>query len=153
MACKIKKMIESEPVNRNNYKYFNPINTRWMDNDIYGHVNNVIYYSYFDSTVNKYLIDHAGLRIQDSSIIGYVVNSNCNYLSGISYPDEIEVGMRVNKIGNSSVTYGLGIFKKGKKKVCAYGEFIHVFVNRKDSKSVSIPLNIRKALEQLLIND
>jgi acyl-CoA thioester hydrolase len=138
-------------VNRSDYKYFTPITTRWMDNDIYGHVNNVTYYSYFDTAVNRYLINHAGLNIKEAPIVGYVVNSNCNYLSGISYPDEIEVGLLVNKIGNSSVTYCLGIFKKGENKVCAYGEFVHVFVLRSENKAVPIPVTIRTALEELLV--
>lgn len=144
-------MTDSKPLHRNDYKHFYPINTRWMDNDIYGHVNNVTYYSYFDTAVNRYLIEHGGLDIHDAPIVGYVVSSNCNYLSGIAYPDEIEAGLRVVKLGNSSVTYGVGIFQKGEDKVCAYGEFVHVFVQRAENKSVPIPGAIRAALEKLLI--
>jgi acyl-CoA thioester hydrolase len=143
-------MTDGKPLNRNDYKCFYPITTRWMDNDTYGHVNNVVYYSYFDTAVNRYLIEEGGLNIQHAPIVGYVVNSSCNYLSGIAYPDEIEAGLRVNKLGNSSVTYGVGIFKKGEDKVCAYGEFVHVFVNRAENKSVPIPSAIRAALEKLL---
>jgi acyl-CoA thioester hydrolase len=146
-------MTDGKPVNRNDYKYFYPITTRWMDNDIYGHVNNVTYYSYFDTAVNTYLIEQAGLNIKDAPIVGYVVNSSCNYLSSLAFPDEIEAGLRVNKIGNSSVTYGVGIFKKGEDKICAYGDFVHVFVNRAENKSVAIPEQIRKALEGLLITN
>ena len=101
---------------RGNYKYFHTITTRWMDNDIYGHVNNVTYYSYFDTTINQYLIDCAGLNIQKGPVVGYVVNSKCEYFSGIAYPDQIEVGLRVNELGNSSVIYGLSVFKKGETK-------------------------------------
>jgi acyl-CoA thioester hydrolase len=144
-------MTDEKPIYRSDYKCFYPITTRWMDNDIYGHVNNVTYYSYFDTAVNTYLIEQAGLNIKDASIVGYVVNSSCNYLSSLAFPDEIEAGLRVNKIGNSSVTYGVGIFKKGEDKVCAYGDFVHVFVNRAENKSVPIPEQIRKALEGLLI--
>ena len=134
----------NKPIARSDYRLFYPITTRWMDNDIYGHVNNVTYYSYFDSAVNRYLIEKGGLDIQNAPVVGYVVNSSCSYLSGIAYPD-------VNKLGNSSVTYGVGIFKKGEDKACAFGDFIHVFVNRAENKSVPIPAEIRSALEQLVI--
>ena len=145
-------MTENKLVNRSDYKHFYPITTRWMDNDVYGHVNNVTYYSYFDTAVNRYLIEYAGLNILQAPVVGYVVSSSCNYLSGIAYPDEIEAGLCVKKLGNSSVTYGVGIFKKGGSKASAYGEFIHVFVNRAENKSVPIPEIIRTALEKLLPN-
>jgi len=144
-------MSDSRPIARSDYKLFYPITTRWMDNDVYGHVNNVTYYSYFDSAVNRYLIEQGGLDIQNAPVVGYVVNSSCSYLSGIAYPDEIEAGLRVNKLGNSSVTYGVGIFKKGEDTACAFGDFIHVFVNRAENKSVPMPAQIRSALETLLI--
>lgn len=144
-------MSSGKPINRSDYKQFSPIVTRWMDNDIYGHVNNVTYYSYFDSAVNRYLIDEGGLDIHDAPTVGFVVNSHCNYLAPIAYPDAIEVGLRVNKLGNSSVTYGVAIFKKGEETACAYGDFIHVFVERAANKSVPIPESIRNALEKLVI--
>jgi len=142
-------MTDGKPINREDYKYFNSITTRWMDNDVYGHVNNVTYYSYFDTSANQYLIEHAGFDIQNAPIVGFVVHSNCNYLKPIAFPDKIEAGLFVKKIGNSAVTYGVGIFKKGENFVSAYGEFIHVFVDRKESKSVSIPEKIRAALEKI----
>jgi len=142
-------MTDGKPINRQDYKYFYPITTRWMDNDVYGHINNVTYYSYFDTSANQYLIEHAGFDIQNAPIVGFVVHSNCNYLKPIAFPDKIEAGLFVKKIGNSAVTYGVGIFKKGKNFVSAYGEFIHVFVDRKESKSVSIPEKIRAALEKI----
>lgn len=145
-------MTNINTVSRNDYKVFYPITTRWMDNDLYGHVNNVTYYSYFDSAVNRYLIEAGGLDIQNAPIVGYVVNSNCHYLAPISYPESIEVGMRVNKLGNSSVTYGVSIFKQGDQTAAAFGEFVHVFVNRIENKSVAIPTNIRSALEKLTID-
>ena len=98
---------------RLNYKYFSRITTRWMDNDIYGHINNVVYYSYFDSITNKYLIEEGGLDIQNADIIGFVVASNCQYKAPVSYPEPLTAGLRVNKLGNSSVEYGIGIFKEG----------------------------------------
>ena len=143
---------ESTPIFRSDYFAFYPITTRWMDNDIYGHVNNVTYYSYFDSAVNRYLIEEGGLDIQDAPIVGYVVNSQCHYREPIAYPEKIEVGLRVNKLGNSSVTYGVAIFKEGHEQACAYGDFIHVFVDRAADKSVSIPPAIRRALEKLDVN-
>ena len=144
-------MSREKEIKRKDYKVFYPMSTRWMDNDIYGHVNNVTYYSYFDTAVNKYLIENAGLDIHNSPIVGYVVHSNCNYVSGLSFPDVIEIGLRVDKIGNSSVTYAIGVFKKGAEKVSARGEFIHVFVNRKENKSVSIPKSILIALKKIKI--
>lgn len=144
-------MSQEKPIARSDYKVFYPITTRWMDNDLYGHVNNVTYYSYFDSAVNQYLIEEGGLDIHNAPIVGYVVNSGCSYRSSIAYPDRIEAGLRVIKLGNSSVTYGVGIFKEGEAEASAFGEFIHVFVNRAENKSVPIPENIRNALEKLLI--
>jgi len=145
-------MTDGKPINREDYKYFNSITTRWMDNDVYGHVNNVTYYSYFDTTANQYLIEEAGLDIHNAPIVGFVVHSNCNYLSPIAYPDKIEAGLYVKKLGNSSVTYGVGIFKKGENTAAAFGEFVHVFVNRADKKSVSIPEKMRIAMEKLVFH-
>lgn len=144
-------MTENKPINRSDYKHFVPITTRWMDNDIFGHVNNVTYYSYFDTAVNQYMIENAGFKIHDAPIVGFVVHSNCNYLSSIAHPEKIEVGIRVNKLGNSSVTYGVSIFKKGENTASAYGDFVHVFVNRAENKPVPIPQSIRDALEKLTI--
>jgi acyl-CoA thioester hydrolase len=144
-------MSSEKPLSRSDYKKFVPITTRWMDNDIYGHVNNVTYYSYFDSAVNRHLIEEGGLDIHDAPIVGFVVSSHCNYLAPIAYPDAIEVGLRVNKLGNSSVTYGVAIFKEGEDQACAFGDFIHVFVERAANKSVPIPEPIRNALSQLVI--
>ena len=136
---------------RDNYRVFHDIATRWMDNDAYGHVNNVTYYSYFDTAANHYLIHNAGLDIERSEVIGFVVNSGCNYVSPIAYPDEIEVGLRVDKLGNSSVQYGLAVFKKGETQASAHGHFVHVFVNRASNQAVSIPERIRQALSAILI--
>ena len=145
-------MTDGKPINREDYKYFNPITTRWMDNDVFGHLNNVTYYSYFDTTANQYLIEQADFDIHNAPIVGFVVHSNCNYLSPIAYPDKIEAGLYVKKIGNSAVTYGVGVFKKGENTASAFGEFVHVFVNRKEKKSVSIPEKMRIAMEKLLLH-
>ncbi|TDG12674.1 acyl-CoA thioesterase [Seongchinamella unica] len=142
---------EQVPV-RDDYRVFYPILTRWADNDIYGHVNNVTYYAYFDSAANRYLIEEGGLDIGDGSIVGYVVNSGCAYHSPVSYPDELEAGLRVDRLGNSSVQYGLAIFRKGEQVAVANGHFVHVFVERARDKAVSIPASIRTALEKILVD-
>ena len=136
---------------RSDYNFFYPINTRWSDNDVYGHVNNVIYYSYFDTAANRYLIEEGGLDISDGEIVGFVVSSGCEYHAPITYPEPIEAGLRVEKLGNSSVRYGIGIFKQGAEEAVAHGHFVHVFVNRKANKSVSIPENLREALERITV--
>lgn len=136
---------------RKQYKTFVPMNTRWADNDAYGHVNNVTYYAYFDTAANHYLIKEGGLDIEHGAIIGFVVNSGCDYHSAISYPDNIEVGLRVDRIGNSSVQYGLAVFKEGHQNASASGHFVHVFVDRESQKPVAIPSQLRKALEAILV--
>jgi acyl-CoA thioester hydrolase len=143
-------MADNKLINRSEYKKFYAITTRWMDNDVFGHVNNVTYYSYFDTAVNRYLIEVGWLDIHNAPVVGYVVSSNCTYISGVSYPDEIEAALTVIKIGNSSVTYGVAVFKKGENIASACGEFVHVFVNRKENKSVTIPQDIKQALDLLL---
>jgi acyl-CoA thioester hydrolase len=135
---------------REDYKVFYPISTRWSDNDIYGHVNNVTYYSYFDTAANRYLIEQGGLDISDGRIVGYVVNSGCEYHSPITYPEGIEAGIRVDRMGNSSVQYGIAIFREGVAQAAAHGHFVHVFVERAANKSVPIPVGLRAALERLL---
>jgi acyl-CoA thioester hydrolase len=136
---------------RNDYRHFQSITTRWHDNDIYGHVNNVTYYSFFDSTVNTYLIEHGGLDIHGGSVVGFVVSSSCDYFASIAYPDLIEVGLRVAKLGNSSVQYELAVFKAGESEACAAGRFVHVFVDRASNRPMSIPEGLRTALQVLLV--
>ena len=131
------------------YKVFYPITTRWMDNDIYGHVNNVIYYSYFDSAVNMYLINEAGLDIAKSPVVGFIVSSRCNYHAPVAYPDKLQCGVRVNRLGNSSVEYGVALFKEGKDAASADGSMVHVFVDRRINKPVPIPHSARSALEKI----
>ncbi|MEE4146766.1 MAG: thioesterase family protein [Halieaceae bacterium] len=135
---------------RADYRVFYPISTRWSDNDIYGHVNNVTYYSYFDTAANRYLIEEGGLDISDGSIVGYVVNSGCEYHAPITYPEPIEAGLRVDRLGTSSVQYGLAIFRQGEDRAAAHGHFVHVFVERAANRSVPIPAALRSALERLL---
>jgi acyl-CoA thioester hydrolase len=134
---------------RADYRVFYPISTRWSDNDIYGHVNNVTYYSYFDTAANRYLIEEGGLNISDGTIVGYVVNSGCEYHAPLTYPEPIEAGLRVDRLGSSSVQYGLAIFREGEDRAVANGHFVHVFVDRAANRSVPIPPALRAALERL----
>jgi acyl-CoA thioester hydrolase len=135
---------------RSDYAHFQPITTRWHDNDVYGHVNNVTYYSFFDSAVNTYLIEVGGLDIHGGAVVGFVVSSSCDYFASIAFPDRIEIGLRVGKLGNSSVQYELAVFKAGEDEACAAGRFVHVFVDRESNRPVSIPDGLRKALSDLL---
>ena len=136
---------------RADYRHFQPITTRWHDNDIYGHVNNVTYYSFFDSAVNGYLIERGGLDIHDGEVVGFVVSSSCDYFASIAYPELIEVGLRVGKLGNSSVQYELAVFRAGEDEACAAGRFVHVFVDRASNQPVAIPAGLREAMEQLVL--
>ena len=135
---------------RSDYRHFQPITTRWHDNDVYGHVNNVTYYSFFDSAVNTYLIEVGGLDIHNGNVVGFVVSSSCDYFASIAFPERIEIGLRVGKLGNSSVQYELAIFKLGEEQACAAGRFVHVFVDRQSNRPVSIPESLRAALARLL---
>jgi acyl-CoA thioester hydrolase len=123
--------------------------TRWMDNDSYGHVNNVNYYSFFDTAVNRYLIDRGVLDIHTDDIVGFVVETNCSYFSSISFPDTIHVGVRVAKLGNSSVRYELALFRNDDALPSAAGHFVHVYVDRRSNKSVPIPEQVRAVLANL----
>ena len=133
------------------HRWFTPITTRWSDNDIYGHVNNVIYYSYFDSIANRYLIEEGGLNIHDGTTVGLVVNSSCNYHAPIEYPQALEGGLRIDRLGNSSVQYGIAIFVAGEDVACANGTFTHVFVDRESNRPVPIPDQMRQALAAIAV--
>lgn len=135
---------------RDAFRHFHSIATRWHDNDLYGHVNNVVYYSFFDSAVNTYLIEQGGLDIHQGEVVAFVVNSSCDYFASIAFPERIEVGLSVSKLGNSSVHYTLGIFKAGEQQACAAGRFVHVFVERASNRSQPIPEPLRAALSRLL---
>lgn len=136
---------------RADYRHFQPIITRWHDNDVYGHVNNVTYYSFFDTAVNIYLIEQGGLDIHDGKVVGFVVSSACDYFASIAFPDRIDIGLRVGKLGNSSVQYQLAVFKAGEDEACAVGRFVHVFVNRATNQPVAIAGVLREALQRLVI--
>ncbi len=135
---------------RDDYAVFYPITTRWSDNDLYGHVNNVTYYSYFDTVANRYLIEAGGLDIHRAQVIGVVVESHCNYHSAVAYPQNLEAGLRVDKLGTRSVTYGIGIFEAGAQQASANGHFVHVFVERANNTPAPVPDAIRRALEKIV---
>lgn len=132
------------------YPWHADIQTRWMDNDCYGHVNNVVYYALFDTAVNQYLIQHAGLVPATSREIGVVVENHCQYFRSLSYPDLARVGVRVNKIGNTSVRYELAVFRNDEPDACAAGHFVHVYVDRNTRQPVPVPEQARQALRRLI---
>jgi len=140
-----------ERQSKKDYFYSKSISTRWMDNDLYGHVNNVNYYSYFDTVANSYLIERGDLDIQSASVVGFVVASNCEYHAPIAFPQQLDVRFRVNKLGTKSVEYGIAIFNDEREQACATGTFTHVFVERESGESVPIPDNIRRALERAIV--
>lgn len=139
-------MTQNNKRTRNQFQFIFPIQTRWADNDLYGHVNNVTYYSYFDTAANALLIQKTGFDIHHSPLIGLVVESMCQFHQELSYPEIIDVGVAIRKIGNSSLTYDLAIFKQDHHVASAQGHFVHVFVDRETRKSTSIPHEMRDAL-------
>jgi len=134
---------------RADYPHFLAIPTRWMDNDVYGHVNNVVYYSYFDTVINEHLIREGGLDIRDGRVVGYCVESQCRYLAPLAFPETIDAGLRVAHLGNSSVRYEIALFRQGEDAPAALGSFVHVFVSRKETRPTAIPPAIRACLERL----
>ena len=134
---------------RADFPHFLAIPTRWMDNDVYGHVNNVVYYSYFDTVINEYLIREGGLDIHDGGVVGYCVESHCRYLAPLAFPETIAAGMRVAHLGKSSVRYEIALFREGEDAPAATGWFVHVFVARPDDRPTAIPPGIRACLERL----
>ncbi len=138
------------PEPRSAYRRFQAIATRWMDNDAYGHVNNVVYYSYFDTAVNRHLIEAGALDIQRGTTIGLVVETQCNYFSPLAFPQTVEAGLRVAHVGNSSVRYELGLFAEGADFSAAAGHFVHVYVDRASQRPVALPAALLAALQPLL---
>ena len=139
--------IEAEP--RSAYKAFRSIGTRWMDNDAYGHVNNVVYYSWFDTAVNAYLIEHGVLDIHHGEAIGLVVETQCNYFSPLAFPQTVEAGLRVARLGSSSVRYEVALFAQDQDLCAARGHFVHVYVDRVSRRPVSLPQPLKQLLETL----
>lgn len=143
-------MSEKKIILREDYQKFYPLSTRWMDNDMFGHINNVVYYSFFDTAVTHFLIETGILRLKNNPIVFYVVHTSCNFITSLSYPEEIEAGIMLKKIGKTSITYGVSVFKKGAISAAAYGEFIHVLVDRNSNKATLIPEDIRQKIKSLM---
>ncbi len=139
-----------DDVDRRSFFHIQSIPTRWMDNDIYGHVNNVTYYSYFDTVINSYLIAEGGLDIHGGPVIGIAAESFCRFRRSIAFPQTVEAALRVGKLGNSSVRYEIGLFIAGEAPVAAEGHFVHVFVDRTTMRPVPIPDRLRAALARLV---
>ena len=138
-----------QPEPRSAYRVFRTIATRWMDNDAYGHVNNVVSYSWFDTAVNAYLIERGALDIHRSDTIGLVVETSCNYFAPLAFPEPVHVGIRVAKLGTSSVRYEVGVFGAG-EMAAAKGHFVHVYVDAKTRRPVPLPAQLKSVLESLL---
>ncbi len=142
--------MRGEAPRRADYPHFLRIQTRWMDNDVYGHVNNVVYYAYFDTVINRVLIDEGGLDPDTSAAIGLCVESGCRYLAPAKYPEALDAGLRVATLGRSSVRYELAVFRADRDEACAAGHFVHVFVDRVTRRPTALPEGIRAALERLV---
>ncbi|GAB4564242.1 MAG: thioesterase family protein [Rhizobacter sp.] len=140
-----------QPDGREAYRHFTPLATRWMDNDAYGHLNNVVYYSLFDTAVNRYLIEAGALDIHHGEVIGLVVETHCNYFASIEFPQMVEAGIRVAHRGSSSVRYEIGIFAAGAPLCAARGHFIHVYVDRATRRPATLPPALLKALKELTV--
>lgn len=136
---------------RRDFPHFMAIPTRWMDNDVYGHVNNVTYYSYFDTAVNHHLVEAGGLDIHEGPAFGVVAETSCRFLRELGFPDIVNAGIRVTRLGNSSVTYEIGLFRGDDEAPAALGAFVHVWVDRRDRRPVPVPDAIRRALEPLVV--
>jgi acyl-CoA thioester hydrolase len=137
---------------RTDFPHFLSIPTRWMDNDIYGHVNNVVYYAFFDTVINEYLIAEGGLNIHTGGIIGLAVETQCQFFQPLAFPDIVDAGLRTARLGNSSVRYEIGLFRQDVDDIAAFGSFVHVFVDRQTRRPVPIPETIRTALARLTIS-
>jgi acyl-CoA thioester hydrolase len=142
--------MDRDPPVRADYRAFYEVPSRWLDNDIYGHINNVNYYSFFDTAIAHWLIDEGGLDPWRSEVIGYCVESGCRFRKGARFPDRITAGLKVTKLGRSSVTYAIGIFRNDDEQAAADGYFVHVFVDRASERPAPIPERIRGALARLL---
>ncbi len=136
---------------RSAYPHLQTITTRWMDNDVYGHVNNVVYYSYFDTVVNSYLIRQGVLDPEAGGMIGLVIETHCNYFSSLSFPDTVTAGLRVARLGTTSVRYEVGLFGGDSEIAAAQGHFVHVYVDRVTRRPVSLPEPLRHALQPLTV--
>lgn len=138
---------------REHYRHYLQIPTRWRDNDVYHHVNNVIYYEFFDTVINGYLMEMGGLDFSSGDSVGFAVETHCQFLKPIRFPEIVEAGLRVGKLGNSSVRYEIGIFKADEPDPAAVGYFVHVFVDRETNQPTRITGTLRQAMEALLVGN
>lgn len=144
-------MDRAKPQDRSAYAHISTITTRWMDNDIYGHVNNVTYYSYFDTAVNRYLIEAGVLDIHGGEVIGLVIETHCNYFAPLAFPRNVEAAIRVAHIGKSSVRYDIGLFDEGEPMSAASGHFVHVYVDRVTRRPIPLPEKFLQTLQTLQV--
>ena len=143
-------MSRPQPESRRAYAVFRPITTRWSDNDAYGHVNNVVYYQWFDTAVNAYLVEQGVLDIHDGATIGLVVETHCNFFASLAFPQQVEVGVRVAHMGSSSVRYEIAVFAQGEDLCAACGHFVHVYVDRVTRRPIPLPAELQVVLKGLL---
>ncbi len=136
---------------RGAYRHFLPLTTRWADNDAYGHMNNVVYYALFDTVVNEFLVSRGVLDINGSPVVGLVIENGCRFFASLAFPDRVEAGMRVARLGNSSVRYEIGLFRAGEEQPAAEGHFVHVYVDRVSRRPVPVPDMTRTALSSLVV--
>jgi acyl-CoA thioester hydrolase len=150
MTANTPNPVRPSPQPRSAYRHFSGITTRWMDNDAYGHINNVVYYSYFDTVVNRYLIEAGVLDVERSPVIGLVVETHCNYFASLAFPQTVEAGLRVAHLGASSVRYEIGLFGAGEPLAAACGHFVHVYVDRETRRPAKLPTALTTTLQGLL---
>ena len=143
-------MSRPQPAPRDSFAIFYELPTRWADNDIYGHANNVVYYAWFDTVVNRYLIEEGGLKPLTAEVVGFVVASSCDYFAPVEHPSTLQLGLRIERLGSKSVTWEVGVLLPGDQTSRATGRFTHAFVERASNTSAEIPVDIRAALEKLL---
>jgi acyl-CoA thioester hydrolase len=139
-------MAREERLSRAAFRRFERIDTRWHDNDVFGHVNNVVYYAFFDTAVNRFLVERGLLDVKTSAVIGLVAETRCTYFESLAFPDRVEVGIAIERMGTSSLTYLLGVFREGAEMAAAQGRFTHVYVDRRTQRPVPVPEAIRSAI-------
>ena len=139
-----------ERATRADFRHFTPIQTRWADNDVYGHANNVVYYAWFDTAVNGWLVEQGYLDIATSPVVSLVVETGCRYFESVGFPDALEAGLAVERLGTSSIVYAIGIFRRGAAQAVAQGRFVHVTVDRASQRPVPIPPAMRAGLAALI---
>jgi acyl-CoA thioester hydrolase len=144
-------MQRQTPETRDAYRHFRVLATRWMDNDVYGHVNNVVYYSYFDTVVNGFLVERGLLDIERSPVIGLVVETGCHFFRPIAFPDTVHGGLRVAHVSRCSVRYDIGLFREDEERTAAQGHFVHVYVDRVTRRPAPIPARTREEFDRLML--